>query len=258
MFKDQRKEKIIELLQEREYISVETLCRLLYASAPTVRRDLTLLEKEGFLKRSHGGAMLIRSDSYRPLAFRAGSMLQEKRRIAKGAAALIPDGAVIFIDGSTTAAAIIAHLREKQGITVITNGLNAMNLLQEYKISAKCTGGDLLPGSGCFAGRMAERFVESVNADWLFFSTSSVTGAITDYSEPETYLRQTMLRQAAKKVFLFDHTKWGKTATFNVAALGEMDYIVSDLPAPKGLEEKWITAGSRSEANGGNSLHGRR
>lgn len=242
MFKDERKERIVALLNEREYVSVETLCRLLYASAPTVRRDLTLLEKEGVLRRSHGGAMLIREGSYRPLAFRTGSMLAEKRRIGKAAAALVPEGAVVMIDGSTTAAAVIPHLREKSGITVVTNGLTAMNLLQEYKLSAKCTGGDLLPGSACFAGRQAERFIESINGDVLLFSTSSVTadGRIADYSEPETHLRQTMLRQAAKRVFLFDHSKWDKTATFNVATLAEMDHIISDLPAPKGLEEKWI------------------
>lgn len=242
MFKDERKEKIIQLLQEREYVSVETLCRLLYASAPTVRRDLTVLEKEGVLKRSHGGATLLRSGSYRPLAFRAGSMLQEKRRIARAAAAMVEEGMVVLIDGSTTAAAVIPYLREKKGVTVVTNGLSALNLLQEYKINAKCTGGDLLVGSGCFAGRMAERFLTSIRADLLLFSTSSVTAEwISDYSEPETYLRQTMLERAEKRIYLCDRSKIGKAATFSVAATGEMDGILSDAAAPVGAEARWRT-----------------
>lgn len=231
MFKSERQEKIIELLKEREYASVRLLCSILFASEPTLRRDLTALEREGLIRRSHGGAMLVRDELSRPLAFRKETMQAEKRRIAQRAAALIPQGAVIFIDASTTAAHLIPHLKDKNA-TVITNGLATLNLLQEQKIKAKCIGGDLLHTSMCFTGRAAERFIQELYADLLFFSISSLNsqGEITDYSEEETYLRQALLKHARKRILLLDHSKFSKTATYRLGTLDDIDSIITDLP----------------------------
>lgn len=243
MFKSERQEKIIELLKGRDYASVRLLCSLLFASEPTIRRDLTALEQEGLIRRSHGGAMLVRDELSRPLAFRKETMQAEKRRIAQRAAELVPQGAVLFIDASTTATHLIPHLKDKN-VTVITNGLATLNLLQEQKIKAKCIGGDLLHSSMCFAGRAAERFIEELHADLLFFSISSLNeqGEITDYSEEETYLRQALLKHARKRILLLDHSKFSKTATFRLCTLEEIDGIITDLAPVKPLADSldWI------------------
>lgn len=245
MFQEERKENILRILQEREYASVRLLGSLLYASLPTIRRDLTALEAEGLIQRSHGGAILVQDEIRRPLAFRAGAMLPEKKRIAQAAAALIPADSVIFLDASTTAACMIDYLPKKD-ITVITNSLTALNLLEKHKIRAKCTGGDLLHASRAFSGRMAEHFIETFHTDYCFFSTSSLNaaGQITDYSEPETYLRQAMLRCSKTAVYLFDQTKFGKTATCHVANLAQIAVAVSDLNPPPALRTacRWIQA----------------
>lgn len=231
MFKSERQEKIIEFLKERDYASVQSLCSLLFASEPTIRRDLSALEREGLIRRSHGGAMLVRDEISRPLAFRQETMQAEKRKIAQKAAELIPQGAILFIDASTTAVHLIPHLRSKD-VTVLTNGLAALNLLQQQKIKAKCIGGDLLHSSMCFAGRAAEQFISDIHADLLFFSVSCLNsqGEITDYSEEETYLRKVLLKQARKRILLLDHSKYQKTATFHLCTLKEIDCIVTDLP----------------------------
>ncbi len=231
MFKSERQERIIALLKEREYMGVGELGRLLYASEPTIRRDLSALEQEGLIRRSHGGAILVRDEITRPLAFRRELMQKEKRQIARQAARLIPDGSVIFIDGSTTACHLIPLLRGRE-VLVITNGLAALDLLQEMKIPAKCIGGDLIHSSMCFAGRAAEEYLETLHADFLFFSVSSLNeqGEITDYSEEETHLRRAMLKRAAKRILLLDHSKFQKTATFRLCSLKELDGIITDLP----------------------------
>ncbi len=231
MFKSERQEKIIKLLKERDYASVQLLCSLLFASEPTIRRDLTALEREGLIRRSHGGAMLVRDEISRPLAFRQETMQAEKRKIAQKAAELIPQGAVLFIDGSTTAFHLIPHLAGKE-VTVITNGLATLNFLQEQKIKAKCIGGDLLHSSMCFVGRSAEQFISDIHADLLFFSVSCLNhlGEITDYSEEETYLRKALMKQARKRILLMDHSKFSKTATFHLCTLQEIDGIITDLP----------------------------
>ena len=244
MFKSERQNKIIEILKERDYASVRLLCSLLFASEPTIRRDLTALEQEGIIRRSHGGAILVRDEISRPLAFRKEVMQAEKRKIAQKAAELIPQGAVLFIDASTTAGHLIPLLKGKD-ITVITNGLATLNLLQEQKIKAKCIGGDLLHSSMCFAGRSAERFLEELHADLLFFSISCLNefGEITDYSEEEIYLRKVMLQHAKKRILLLDHTKFQKTATFRLCTLKEIEGIITDLPKIPACPDscQWIT-----------------
>lgn len=243
MLKDERKEKIIEILKMRDYASVRYLCSALYASAPTVRRDLAAMEAEGLLRRSHGGAVLMRDDGvYRPLAFRAESMQREKRRIAQAAAGLVPDGTLLFLDASTTAASIIPCLREKRGIQVVTNGLSAMTMLQKYGIPTKCTGGDLLNGTSGLVGSRAIEFISYFNADICFFSTSSVdeAGRITDFSERENDLRRAMLAHARKSVYLFDHSKYGKTALYNLTTFDKVDTVVTDLAPPEGVSCQWI------------------
>lgn len=243
MFKSERQQRIIALLKEQEYMGVGELGRLLYVSEPTIRRDLSALEKEGIIRRSHGGAILLRDEITRPLAFRREMMQKEKRKIARAAAEIIPDGSVIFIDGSTTACHLIPFLRGR-AVTVITNGLAALDLLQELKIPAKCIGGDLIHSSMCFAGRSAEEYVGSIYADFLFFSVSCLNekGEITDYSEEETHLRKIMLKRAAKRILLLDHSKFQKNATFRLCTLADIDSIITDHnPIPSFSESlEWI------------------
>lgn len=243
MFKEERKETIIELLKKRKFASVRELCSVLFASEPTIRRDLTVLEREGLIRRSHGGAMLVEDELFRPLGFRKNSMQPEKRAIAQKAVELISEGAVLFVDASTTALNLIPLLQGRK-VTVISNGLAALSLMQELKVPAKCTGGDLLTDSMCFVGRAAEQYIAALRADILFYSVSCLNemGEITDYSEEETYLRREMLRCARKKVLLLDSSKYGKTATFPVATIEETDYVISGMSCPKALKGRcnWI------------------
>ena len=102
------------------------------------------------------------------------------------------------------------------------------------KIPAKCIGGDLIHSSMCFAGRAAEEYLETLHADFLFFSVSSLNeqGEITDYSEEETHLRRAMLKRAAKSYFLCDSSKIGKRNLFTVCHRNDLDGIFCDAKLP--------------------------
>lgn len=234
-----REKAIIRLLEERGYISVQELSKCLYVSQPTVRRTLTDLEREGIVQRSHGGVILASNGLARPMSFRVESMQKEKRVIARAAADMVDNGNVIFLDTSTTARCLINYLRNKRNITVITNSLPALTLLQSYNVTAKCTGGDLNDESLGFVGHHAEQYIADIYADVFFFSTPCIsnTGRISDYSEQETYIRKRMLKNAKKKVFLFHSAKFNQNATFTICDLHEVDYLISDMD----LQEKFPT-----------------
>lgn len=235
-----REKAIVQLLEERGYISVQELSKCLYVSQPTVRRALTDLEREGIVQRSHGGVTLASNGLAKPMSFRAESMQREKRSIARAAVDMVDNGNVIFLDTSTTARYLINYLRNKRNITVITNSLPALTLLQNNNITAKCTGGDLNDESQGFVGHHAEQYISDIYADVFFFSTPCIssTGRISDYSEQETYIRKLMLKNSKNKVFLFHSAKFNQNATFTICDLHEVDYLISNMDLPSKFPDR--------------------
>ena len=159
----ERREEMLGMISQNGYVTTQELCRRFYISEPTVRRELAFLEAQGLIRRSRGGAAARSGGVRLPIALRQVSYQEEKRRIGKAAAALVSDGDTIFIDTSTTAMAMLEHLRFRRGITVVTNSLPVMETVAmmnigHNRILCKCTGGDLNPESMGLVGSAAERF----------------------------------------------------------------------------------------------------
>lgn len=236
MLKEERLLKICEILGKEKFATVEKLSEALYFSRPTIRRDLALLEKEGRIKRSHGGAMIkADSDTDIPISYRSGKKHREKSRMCREAVKLIKDNDIIFIDGSTTAQSIAHLLREDMNLTVITNSITVSDILSKKKIRTYCTGGKLITESRAFAGFGAEEFARGFMADIMFFSSSALSdeGMISDWSEAETSLRRVMLKNSKLKVFMCDETKFGKTSAFVLSDTDKVDFIITDADLPE-------------------------
>lgn len=230
-----RREQILALISDSGFVTTGELCRRFFISEPTVRRELASLEAEGLIRRSRGGAAALSNGLRQPIAFRKTSNLALKRKLGQAAAELISDGDVIFVDTSTTAMTIIEHLRQRHGITVVTNSLPVMEIvagmkLTDDRISCRCTGGELNTESAGLVGSVAERFAAGMRFDKFFFSTPCVSesGRISDFSERETYLRRAVLGNSRESVFIFDSSKFGKDAVFAVSELSRMTHIVTD------------------------------
>ena len=231
MLKEERYDKILNILEEKDYITSQELAKILYVSMPTIRRDLAHLEKQKQLLRSHGGAKRINSEHIvTPLDFRKNVNHAEKRQICKRAFQLIEDNSIVFIDASTTAMQIAEFLSPKQNITVITNGIPLLIALTKKGIKTFSTGGELQENSLAYAGTFSEEFVKKFNINICFFSSHGVNknGMIVDTSLPETQLRKTVLSQSLKKVFLCDSTKFNLSAPYNLIPLEKADFIVTN------------------------------
>ena len=237
MFKNQRHAEILDILKNEGFAEVRVLSERLFASQPTIRRDLDFLEKQGYVRRSHGGAILADDKINTPVSFRRGTRSQEKLRICRLAATLIQPGSLIFTDASTTASHLASFLRESDNVTVVTNGYPICRVLAENNVRTFSTGGRMLKSSLAFVGRQAEESVRNFNADLLFFSSSSLgtDGTISDYSEEETALRRAMRQHCRKTVFLCDSGKFGTVSAFRAFSLSELDYAVTDAPLDASL-----------------------
>lgn len=231
MIKNERFDSIMEILRREKYSTPNALAKKLYVSAVTIRRDLKKLENDGLVTTCYGGVSIVSHDNRDvPLAIRENFNENIKMTLAKQAAGYITHGSTVFLDASSTASLIAHFIEPEQDITVVTNGLKALNILSERHIKAYCTGGRLVDNSLAFTGSIALKTVKSMNADFLFFSSQGLSsdGCITDFSDAETQLRQAMLERAAHKYFLCDNSKIGKTFLFEVCHTEDLDGVICD------------------------------
>lgn len=231
MFELERQEKILEYLQQKGSASVKALSELLYVSQPTVRRDLSELENQGKVLRTHGGAVLRKvADGETSLHFRETQNVLAKKAVAEKAAKLIHNGDVLFLDASSTVSYLLPYLEKLSDIIVITNSPKLSVRLGEKGIKNYCTGGALLLHSIAYVGNDAIRFVSKLNADLFFFSSDGITedGLVTDTALEEAEITRAMMEHANKSYLLYDSTKIGKKYLYSVCNADELAGILCE------------------------------
>lgn len=241
----EREKLILELMLKEKHVTVKQLARTLYASEPSIRRDLASLEAAQLIRRVHGGAILNENgsgDTKIPFTIRALEQSNEKIIIAKKATSLVKDGDVIFLDASSTAFNMIPFLADKKDITVITNGIKAINALCEYNeghIRTISTGGKVHPSCLALVGEDAFVTVEQYNADVFFFACRglSMDGRLTDIAPDEDYVRLKMLARSKRSYLLCTAEKIGKMYYHNLCSIDRVTGAVFGAPPPETLEK---------------------
>jgi DeoR family transcriptional regulator, fructose operon transcriptional repressor len=229
----QRHEKIQEYLSVHKVVASADLCDLLNISEATVRRDLEWLEKRGIIERTHGGAILSHRLRLEPqYNQRAQLYKEEKRRIGQAAEAFIEPGDIIFVNSGTTTTEFIHHIREKTGITLITNNLNACLDLNDINFELIFLGGTFQPRSISVAGHIAIENIRHINASKAFIGVDglSLKYGCTVPSEPEAGLVRTMIERTQGPVtVLADNSKWGVVSNFEIATIDHIDRLITDI-----------------------------
>lgn len=236
MLMSQRRAQILELLQREKFVTVDGLCRRLYASPATIRRDLAEMEAQGSLLRMRGGAGLPEgSNSDMPLLLRTQKEREKKEKIASLAVRYMENASTIFIDSSSTAYCLARMCGDYTGRSVVTSGLSTLNYLNERTDAAVyCTGGRLLHQSS-FIGPQGVETIRGFFADVLFFSCCgfSVENGPTEAEEQNAIVKRAMVAGAKRKILLCDSTKIGHDFFCRVCPTGEIDVVVTD-KAPDG------------------------
>ena len=242
MLIEERHRRIIEALQENPQVTVKELAKMLCFSEPTIRRDFTELHKKGVITKLYGGAVLNKraADGEIPFAMRENEKSSGKSMMGKQAAKLVHDGAVIMLDGSTSAYHIVPYIADFKDIIVVTSGAKTAVALAEKDITTFSTGGKMIVHSYSYVGQEAEDFVRKINADILFFSCHglSMDGMMSDPSVREANLRRVMMEQCKKRYLLCDGSKFGKTFFYNMGSVSELDGIISDVEIPESIRDR--------------------
>jgi len=232
MLKPEREQELMQLLRATGYLSVQELSQRLYTSQSTVRRILAALEAKGQIRRTYGGAEPQEHYSQAdPFRTRTKSHTAAKREIAEKAAALVPDGSVVFLDQSSTAYYLAEALQEKKGLTVVTNNLEIAGRLSQTDFEVFVSGGHLSRQMRmCLVGEDAHRIFRDIHADFAFFSAFALSedGIISDCNREEVCIRSTMLENAKCRVFLCDSSKFGCRSGYRQCTLSDVDVLISD------------------------------
>ena len=227
---DRRREDIMHLIQENNFMSVEDLVKRFGVSAATIRRDLQYWEDLGAIERNYGGASLLQSfvEEDETTYDRARYM----RAIAKRAAMFVEDGDVIFLNSSVTAVMMIDYLRYKH-VTIVTNNARAINYHPDENVTILFTGGEVRFPKKSLTGDLALATINSITANKCFIGCSGLTrDGVSTANVKETMVNKTMIQKTrGTRFILCDHTKVGLNFAFQYADFDGIDYLITDTEA---------------------------
>ncbi len=238
----ERQNEILEILGQKKSATVEELAGELFVSGATIRRDLRAMEKQGLIKRSHGGAMLFKSSAEESaFAIREQENTQAKRTIARLATKLIKNGDSVFIDSSSTVGYVIPLLTTFKYLSVTTTGLrNALLLSQTDNVKIYIAGGEIQNHSNSISGTDTMDFISRIHADIAIVSCTgiSVKNGITDASIEQAKLKQQMKKNSSKIAVLCDSTKFDKVFLCKDFDFNDVDYLITEKTPPIEYVEK--------------------
>lgn len=237
----ERRNIILEKLQEEKKVVVSELSGLFEVSEETIRRDLDRLDKEGLAVKSYGGATLPENNSSvdMPFMVRQKKNMVGKRKIAKLLAELINDGDHIIVDPSTTTLSMVREIKNKERLTIITNSIEVMIELNEQDgWDILSTGGQLKQSYLALVGPKTIESLKAFNADKVVFSCKGIDmeKGITDANELFSATKSAMLSSAGLKILAVDCTKFGNVAFSKICEVADMDMVVTDQKP----DEAWL------------------
>jgi len=234
---EERQHRIGEYLQNAEFASLEEIAKHVDASVSTVRRDLSVLEASGTVRRTHGGARIIvpRSDEFTFLS-RDTHQLAEKEAIGRACAELIQPNQSVIIDAGTTLYHVARYLESKSP-QIITNSLPVANLFASAnRLEVVLSGGVIYPRLGVLVGPLAVEAFSKIHVDVAIMSAGGLSlNGITNSHGLLIDIQRAMIQASKKVIFCLDHTKLGRESVLPLCELDCIDTIVTDSFAPAEL-----------------------
>lgn len=229
---EQRIERILNILYGVDFSSVAKLAEQFHVSEMTIRRDLDRLERDGFIRRTHGGAVLLQRAKYNiDYRIRHQCHSAEKDAIGRLAAGLVRDGQNIFLDAGTTVLAIVKHLHSLKGLKAVTSSLTVqMELLNMPGVEIILVGGKVMALTMSLAGPLARDAIARMRFDWAFLGAAGIDihAGLTADAVEEISIQQAAVESARQVAVLADHTKFEHNALSVFMPFDKIHYLITD------------------------------
>lgn len=247
---NERQSKIMGLARTEGRVMVDDLAARFDVTTQTVRRDLNELAQGGLLSRVHGGAMLATSVNNIDYQERRALSLDAKRAIAARAAAMIPDGCSLFLNIGTTTEQVAHALRERSDLIVVTNNINAVNILSGSPgKQIILAGGVVRESDGAIVGDEAVEFIRKFKVDFAVIGASALDedGSIMDFDLREVAVARAIVANARQTVLVSDRSKFDRSAPIRICNVDEIDFCVLDQAPPAPFIDACAKAGVKVE-----------
>ena len=232
-----RQLQLLDEVRLRRSLSVEQLADILGVTLQTVRRDVQRLAELGLVSRFHGGVRMP-SSTVENLAYTQREALNStgKARIARAAAAQVPDNCSLILNIGTTTEAIAKALLHHKGLRVLTNNLNVAAILcANPDCEVIVAGGVVRKRDRAIVGEAAVDFIRQFRVDIALIGISGIEpdGSLRDYDMREVKVAQTIIEHAREVWLAADHTKFNRPAMVQLAQLAQIDRLFTDAPPPE-------------------------
>lgn len=234
MLTEERHSIIVEQTRKNKSVKLLELCKLLSASESTVRRDLTLLDQKGLLKKVHGGAISIEDRNFNMVEHdvesKARMFAEEKSAIASFAASLIEDGDFVFIDAGTTTEKMLDFLPDKN-VTFVTNAFVHAKKMAQKGFKVYLPAGEIKTTTEAIVGAECVSSLQNYNFTKSFIGANgiSLSRGISTPERNEASVKSVVVQNSQTTYILADHSKFDQIASVTFAQFEQVKIITDKL-----------------------------
>jgi DeoR family glycerol-3-phosphate regulon repressor len=242
-----RQSQLLDAVRAEGAVSVETLAGRFGVTLQTVRRDIQRLAEAGLVTRFHGGARVPASTTEN-IAYRQRQMLnaEEKARIARAVARVVPEGSSLFVNIGTTTEAVARELARHRGLRVITNNLNvAATLSDNPECEVIVAGGMVRARDRGIVGEATVEFIRQFRVDIGLIGASGIEadGTLRDFDYREVNVARAIIGQSREVWLVADHSKFNRPAMVELARIDQVDRLFTGAAPPPDFARLLADAG---------------
>ncbi len=231
-----RQNKILALAGKNGRVDVDDLSAAFNVSPQTIRKDLNLLCDRQLLQRIHGGAVV--GSGIENVSYEARRLLapDAKLAIGKRGAELIPDNSSLLINIGTTTEQVAHALKDHRGLLVITNNVNAVEIMKDFLgVELIIAGGQVRRSDGGIVGGAAVDFIRQFKVDYAVIGVSAIDedGSLLDYDFREVRVAKAIIENARHVILVADSMKFERNAPIRIGHISKIDTIVIDSEPPQ-------------------------
>lgn len=229
VFAEERRQRIIAMVGTQGRVRIAELVALMNVSEPTIRKDLSVLEEQRLLRRTHGGAIAVRPQFEPTIDDRSALHGEAKDAIARACLDEIARGDSIYLDGGTTVQRV-ADLLEQQHVNVLTNAIGVASALADKPgIRHTLVGGSLRPLGGTLVGPVALYALSRFTVNLAFISASGFAeDGISVADVADAQVKQAVIERARRVIVPIDSSKFGVNDFVTVCELAPIDTVITE------------------------------
>lgn len=233
MFIEERHQEIIDTINKQGKITIVEIVKNYGISEESARRDLRHLEQKGFCQRTHGGAIVLKQVSVKPLTNRDyGSMpiYNNYKQISKKAAEIIQPNDIVYLTGGSFGYIILSFLPRDFRYTVVVNNVDIAKELRAFDNIDVYIAGGKMRQSGSLVDSLANEFVSKLHFDCCFITGAGVTYdfGFSNGSDETAAFQRSVIHNSRKKYLLMPSNKVGVNSFIKVCDIGEFDLLITD------------------------------